>query len=104
MDDSKDAKRKALKGATSSAYVRAAAGSAVLVPLAALLGGMNLGNHNETVVRLMPEGRESEKGRERLKFPARSAYVRAVAASAVLAAFVGGVPLKNHNETIVRLR
>ncbi len=40
-----------LKTKTGSGYVRAATASAVLVPLAVLMGGMDLGNHNETVVR-----------------------------------------------------
>jgi hypothetical protein len=40
-----------LKRAVASGYGRAAAASALLVPLAAIVGGMNLGNHNETVVR-----------------------------------------------------
>jgi len=31
--------------------VRAVGAAAVLVPLSALLGGLNLGNHNETFVR-----------------------------------------------------
>jgi hypothetical protein len=31
--------------------VRGVAATAVAVPLAALLGGMNLGNHNETFLR-----------------------------------------------------
>jgi hypothetical protein len=37
-----------LKDATA---VRVVAATAVLVPLAALAGGMNLGNHNETFLR-----------------------------------------------------
>jgi hypothetical protein len=36
---------------TKTGYVRAVTATAVLVPLAVLMGGMNLGNHNETVVR-----------------------------------------------------
>jgi hypothetical protein len=40
-----------VKSTIDSSYVRAATASAVLVPLAAFLGGMNLGNHNETLVR-----------------------------------------------------
>ena len=37
--------------ATASPRARAAAASAVLVPLAAIAAGMNLGNHNETFLR-----------------------------------------------------
>lgn len=33
-------------------YVRSAAAAAFLVPLAALLGGVRLSNHNETLVRV----------------------------------------------------
>jgi hypothetical protein len=33
-------------------YVRSAAAAAFLVPLAALLGGVKLSNHNETLVRV----------------------------------------------------
>ena len=40
-----------LKTKTGSGYVRAVSASSVLVPLAVVMGGMNLGNHNETVVR-----------------------------------------------------
>jgi hypothetical protein len=41
-------KAKSLKDVT---VVRAVAATAVVVPLAAFLGGMNLGNHNETFLR-----------------------------------------------------
>ena len=40
-----------LKAKTGSGYVRAVTASAVLVPLAVLMGGTKLSNHNETIVR-----------------------------------------------------
>jgi hypothetical protein len=43
-----NSKMHALKNTTA---VRAIAATAVLVPLAVLVGGMNLGNHNETFLR-----------------------------------------------------
>jgi hypothetical protein len=41
-----------LKAKLSSSYVRVAAGCAVLVPMAAFLGGTKLSNHNETLIRI----------------------------------------------------
>jgi hypothetical protein len=41
-------KAKSLKDVT---VVRAVAATAAVVPLAAFLGGLNLGNHNETFLR-----------------------------------------------------
>ena len=35
----------------SSSYVRVAAVCATVIPVAAFLGGVNLGNHNETFIR-----------------------------------------------------
>ena len=40
-----------LKTKAGSGYVRTVTASAVLVPLAVVMGGLNLGNHNETIVR-----------------------------------------------------
>ena len=40
-----------VKAVTRSGYVRAVAASAVLAPLAVVVGGVKLSNHNETVVR-----------------------------------------------------
>ena len=40
-----------LKRRTDSAVVRTVGASALLIPLAAFIGGVKLNNHNETVVR-----------------------------------------------------
>jgi hypothetical protein len=40
-----------LKAKLSSSYVRLAAGSAVVIPMAVFFGGLKLSNHNETVIR-----------------------------------------------------
>lgn len=40
-----------LKTKTGSGYVRAVTATAVLVPLAVVMAGIKLPNHNETVVR-----------------------------------------------------
>ena len=40
-----------LKAKTGFGYVRAVSAAAVLVPVAAVVGGIKLSNHNETVVR-----------------------------------------------------
>lgn len=41
-----------VKSRAGSAYLRAATATAVLIPLAAFVGGQKLPNHNETVVRV----------------------------------------------------
>jgi hypothetical protein len=41
---------KSLKTKKDSTVVRAVAASTLLVPLAAFAAGMNLGNHNESIV------------------------------------------------------
>jgi hypothetical protein len=41
-----------VKSKAGSAYLRAATATAVLVPLAALVGGIRAPNHNETLVRV----------------------------------------------------
>jgi hypothetical protein len=43
--------RSKLEAITKKAQTRAIAASALLVPLAAIVGGINRPNHNETVVR-----------------------------------------------------
>ena len=40
-----------LKTKTGSGYVRGVTASSVLVPLAVVMAGVKLNNHNETVVR-----------------------------------------------------
>ena len=40
-----------MKAKADSTAVRAVAATALLVPLAAFVGGVNLGNHNETLVK-----------------------------------------------------
>jgi hypothetical protein len=45
-------KKTTTKSTIASAAVRAATASAVLVPLAAILGGIRLSNHNETLARI----------------------------------------------------
>ena len=40
-----------LKAATTSTRVSGVTVGALLVPIAAIVGGINLGNHNETLLR-----------------------------------------------------
>ena len=97
-----------LMAKTGSGYVRALSAATVLVPLAAVMGGFKLSNHNETVVRDASDGRATKEAtmKSTIESPkVKTGYVRAVSAVAVLvplAAVVGGLNLGNHNETVVR--
>jgi hypothetical protein len=92
-----------LKATASSTYVRSAAAVATLVPLAAILGGIRLSNHNETLLAKMSAD-DDEKTPKRKTLLA-STHVRAAGVATALvplAAILGGTRLPNHNETVLR--
>ena len=94
-----------LKTTASSTYVRSATAAAVLVPIAAIAGGIPLKNHNETLVDDRAAPRTGDEETQKPGTLAATTYVRAAAVATALvpiAAIAGGMNLGNHNETLLR--